>query len=65
MWLFNQLSLNKEIRITNSNLNVPFVVFTACPPQEAPVIISGLAIIDLVAVIGVVYVIVIGKYFLN
>nr|XP_056714527.1 leukocyte surface antigen CD47 [Euleptes europaea] len=36
---------------------------SACPPLQAPVIVSGLAIIDLVAVIALAYVIIIGSNF--
>ncbi|XP_054830818.1 leukocyte surface antigen CD47 isoform X2 [Eublepharis macularius] len=36
---------------------------SACPPQQAPVMVAGLAIIDLVAVIALVYVIIIGSNF--
>uniref|UniRef100_A0ACB8FHF4 Uncharacterized protein n=1 Tax=Sphaerodactylus townsendi TaxID=933632 RepID=A0ACB8FHF4_9SAUR len=35
----------------------------ACPPQHAAVVIAGLAVIDLVAVIALVYVIIIGSNF--
>ncbi|XP_048348449.1 leukocyte surface antigen CD47 isoform X2 [Sphaerodactylus townsendi] len=36
---------------------------SACPPQHAAVVIAGLAVIDLVAVIALVYVIIIGSNF--
>ncbi|XP_060090523.1 leukocyte surface antigen CD47 isoform X2 [Heteronotia binoei] len=36
---------------------------SACPPLQAPVMVAGLAIIDLVAVIALVYVIIIGSNF--